>query len=473
MLAAGGRPLEPATRGIMEARFGHDLSNVRIHDDPLAASAATSLHAVAFTMGQHIAFGQGRYAPDTLAGQALLGHELAHTIQQRDARTLGPPVERGSNLEQRAADAGRAVATGRPVTHALGTSDVAIACELIGNEGQWMPDQLAGQDLVDFNRLWSLLKTKNPYPGRARDLARFEQLKAYASRRYDAHKKSVDEALAWVAQEDAEEKAKAAKAKAEAEEDEEAVYGQPKVKTPAKLDPGGYTRDDIYKESEDAMRAFDAYYTAKDPRHFEDRFKQARRDAPMTALSSDFYLSVWEYGLSKGLFSDSEENLVRDKFDKPRMEKAEQDLKRARINAEYQKRQRFDSFRTQLNLQVIQGVLLGGPKAPLPVRVPYVAHGTAHTARRAVPGPQDQRSDANGRRSAAARGRLHLPSDRGRQQPDRSSSRQPGRFPRRSFRRASSHSIERRSLLMEARPSSSHRRRCAMRSRPTRTACGR
>lgn len=37
---------------------------------------------LAKTVGQNIVFAEGQYSPDSLKGQALLSHELAHTVQQ-------------------------------------------------------------------------------------------------------------------------------------------------------------------------------------------------------------------------------------------------------------------------------------------------------------------------------------------------------------------------------------------------------
>src|SRR5436305_946644 len=41
-----------------------------------------ALGARAFTIGHDIAFGTGEYRPGTAAGDVLIAHELAHTIQQ-------------------------------------------------------------------------------------------------------------------------------------------------------------------------------------------------------------------------------------------------------------------------------------------------------------------------------------------------------------------------------------------------------
>lgn len=87
-----GKPLDPATRGAMEARFGVDFGNVRTHTSTSAQSAAEALHARAFTVGEHIGFGRGEYRPTTPSGRRLLAHELAHVVQQRASAT--PVIQR-------------------------------------------------------------------------------------------------------------------------------------------------------------------------------------------------------------------------------------------------------------------------------------------------------------------------------------------------------------------------------------------
>jgi hypothetical protein len=76
----------------MQALMGHDFSQVRVHTGPDAAESARAVGAAAFTVGQHIVFGSGAYAPATEKGRELLRHELTHTIQQ-------PSISRVSNLQ--------------------------------------------------------------------------------------------------------------------------------------------------------------------------------------------------------------------------------------------------------------------------------------------------------------------------------------------------------------------------------------
>jgi hypothetical protein len=93
-LRGHGRAVEPSVRRSMEARFGYDFSQVRIHDDAAANSAAHDVRASAFTVGGDIAFAPGCYDPSTPAGRHLLAHELAHVVQQ--SGRSGPVLHRRS-----------------------------------------------------------------------------------------------------------------------------------------------------------------------------------------------------------------------------------------------------------------------------------------------------------------------------------------------------------------------------------------
>ena len=98
-VADTGRALDPATRRSMEARFGYDFADVRIHDSSTATTAASGLQAAAFTVGEDIVFGTGRFDPDTAQGRHLLAHELAHVVQQRHAGPQAGQVHRRGVFE--------------------------------------------------------------------------------------------------------------------------------------------------------------------------------------------------------------------------------------------------------------------------------------------------------------------------------------------------------------------------------------
>jgi hypothetical protein len=72
----------------MEQRFGHDFSKVRVHSAASAAQSATDVMAHAYTVGHDVVFGAGQYAPGTHAGRRLIAHELAHVVQQSEARAV-------------------------------------------------------------------------------------------------------------------------------------------------------------------------------------------------------------------------------------------------------------------------------------------------------------------------------------------------------------------------------------------------
>ena len=91
VIHSSGRPLDPATRRSMESRIGFDFSKVRVHTDARAADSARSLGARAYTVGNHVVFGAGKFAPESSAGRRLIAHELAHVVQQTGpARAAAP-----------------------------------------------------------------------------------------------------------------------------------------------------------------------------------------------------------------------------------------------------------------------------------------------------------------------------------------------------------------------------------------------
>src|SRR5215470_12861231 len=81
-LAIPGRPLTPSLSWEMSQRFGHDFSRVQVHSGEVADESARDIQAAAYTVGPHIVFGGGRFAPDTEGGRRLIAHELAHVVQQ-------------------------------------------------------------------------------------------------------------------------------------------------------------------------------------------------------------------------------------------------------------------------------------------------------------------------------------------------------------------------------------------------------
>ena len=79
-------PLPEAVQQKMESFFGASFADVRVHVGP----EAPAIGALAFTLGSNIYFAPGQYDPVTPRGQQLLGHELAHVVQQRQGRVRNP-----------------------------------------------------------------------------------------------------------------------------------------------------------------------------------------------------------------------------------------------------------------------------------------------------------------------------------------------------------------------------------------------
>jgi hypothetical protein len=120
-----GKPLSRAERAFFEPRFGRDFSNVRVHDDPSADSAARSIDARAFAWGPDIAFASGERER---GGARLLSHELAHVAAAGEGGTARRMLHRatiasadGAKRYKKVPDDQRAT-----VTQALGLVERAI-----------------------------------------------------------------------------------------------------------------------------------------------------------------------------------------------------------------------------------------------------------------------------------------------------------------------------------------------------------
>lgn len=115
----GGRPLDAATRDYFEPRVGFALGGVRLHDDEATQRAAAAMDARAFTVGEHIGFGEGAHSTGSAEGRQVLAHELAHVGQAYEGRATGAGriSHPGEPLEREAERAAATVA--RPAWRAL------------------------------------------------------------------------------------------------------------------------------------------------------------------------------------------------------------------------------------------------------------------------------------------------------------------------------------------------------------------
>jgi hypothetical protein len=92
-LPSSGQPLDSVTRAIMEPRFGHDFSQVRVHTDARVAELARAVDALAYTVGRDVVFETRQYAPDTTEGKRLIVHEMVHVMQQAGGNA-SPAIQR-------------------------------------------------------------------------------------------------------------------------------------------------------------------------------------------------------------------------------------------------------------------------------------------------------------------------------------------------------------------------------------------
>ena len=99
-----GDAIPEGERKELEAGFGQDLSEVRVHRDEAAGGLAAGAEASAFTTGRDIYFAPGAYTAATLA------HEVGHVIQQSQAAAFVPAED--ASLERQASVASAEVLSG-------------------------------------------------------------------------------------------------------------------------------------------------------------------------------------------------------------------------------------------------------------------------------------------------------------------------------------------------------------------------
>ncbi|HET9621022.1 MAG TPA: DUF4157 domain-containing protein [Kofleriaceae bacterium] len=124
-----GSALPGVVQAKMERSFGADFSSVRVHE----GRHASALGALAYTQGTDIHFAPGQYQPGSQSGQELIGHELAHVVQQSQGRVAattqakGVDVNDDSSLEREADEMGARAARGEPAGNSAGGAPIQVA----------------------------------------------------------------------------------------------------------------------------------------------------------------------------------------------------------------------------------------------------------------------------------------------------------------------------------------------------------
>ena len=136
-------------RASMERSFGADFGSVQVtRDDP----AVAAMGAQAFARGDDLHFAPGHYQPDSAAGTELIGHELAHVVQQRDGRVSMGQAKGGvvadAGLEREADELGARAARGEIVRAGGGGSSYGSGA---------MQARMEARDLRNGLRVWALV----------------------------------------------------------------------------------------------------------------------------------------------------------------------------------------------------------------------------------------------------------------------------------------------------------------------------
>lgn len=133
--------LEPGKKDEMQGLLGEDLSSVTVEN-----AQGLGGGAVAATEGERIRVDGGTIDLGTKEGKAILGHELAHVVQQREGKANGEQHKQlgdahGDALEAEADHVGSRLAEGEPAGEIVGRASAepqffgAREHELMGNVG--------------------------------------------------------------------------------------------------------------------------------------------------------------------------------------------------------------------------------------------------------------------------------------------------------------------------------------------------
>jgi hypothetical protein len=410
VLRSAGQPLDLNARGFMESRFGHDFSQVRVHADARAAESARAVNALAYTVGRNVVFGANEYAPATQRGRGLLAHELAHTLQQRNATGAPPSTDPHGIFESSADAAGRDIANGQAVSHEFPACGIGLSRALVSPDG--FDDQQLAQEL---KRVTERLK-KRTYPGRDWDVDWYMRLKAITDQRAKA-KQPVPVTPPKPSPEDIAREREAAIAEAEAEaksiektEAEDgsdegdvapAAKGAPRRKkfvpqrptTLSLIEPdprwhaerislilGGIVPaalEQLDKELEESSKLLDKRLSNEskiaERWSYQQRLNQVRSRLKNNSLSwyspNEALVSVrlsgeevWNEGVSSGQFLESEKRIVYEDQNSLQdliREEQEAKSKRLRKQSAYQQQLRGEQFLADMNAQMITAIATG------------------------------------------------------------------------------------------------------------------
>ena len=141
--SSSGSSLPATLQRKFESSLGADLSGVRVHTGDSSAAANDAVGAKAYTTGNDIHFGAGHYDPSSKAGEHLLAHEVAHTVQQSGGAQrmqfkleVSSPDDAFEHEADRAADA---MVKGAPAAVTYGSGVSRKIMRESSEYQQWLP----------------------------------------------------------------------------------------------------------------------------------------------------------------------------------------------------------------------------------------------------------------------------------------------------------------------------------------------
>jgi hypothetical protein len=197
--------MPPLVQAKMESAFGADFSDVRVHTD---SARAVDLSALAFTQGNDIHVAPGQWAPETTKGQELLGHELAHVVQQRAGRVTATAQRKGASLNDEPELEREADTLGARAARGVSGAPVEVALQRKEAPGG-APLKTGYDDVVDSARIQRKgsglalpaeptiqLQTPKQHPNQAATLATLATLRGNAENRFNLTTSYAEESLA-------------------------------------------------------------------------------------------------------------------------------------------------------------------------------------------------------------------------------------------------------------------------------------
>ena len=122
-----GERLPDSVDATFSRKFQRDLGYVTVHRDAEASEAVRSIDANAFARGSKLFFRDGAFQPNSVAGQALLAHELTHVVQQTGS--AHHPSGRQTGAEEYARNASEAHRQGSHFLDAGPATAVSVAAD--------------------------------------------------------------------------------------------------------------------------------------------------------------------------------------------------------------------------------------------------------------------------------------------------------------------------------------------------------